>query len=563
MKKFTNFYTANKIKKWSLPALFFILLISLLIYSVYFLTVSPPSDDISRGFAVGRLSAQDIASNIANTSKLAKLSEEKLAVIFSDNGSLSFDVYDKMLKKKRSIDTGIKNVTDFDVSGDKDLLSLLYLQDNVLYQSIYNAEDADFIETKKLSENAGFVKSAGGYILYNQADKLMVNTPKGNTINIMTADVTQAYIRYSKNQAEIVVAAAEESDSSIYYIKLQDEKVYNFKTLTQVSTNSYTKIRHVMIVPSENSSDVLYSVRDNKSKQVAYYIIDNSETDLENVNSSNISDVDNISKADNSKDSDSHIKIKNLSFLQQDSKPFIISSDPAKILFTKVEDKGNKNYFQIAEMQYKDGEFTDEKMLTKGRISAANPQLIELSGNSYLKYESVNAFSKDVYLASSNPDIIEKSSHLMKGEMKSVFTDSLSYAAFAYAFSLSYLGYIFIFAALIFFSSMFFFVGWTERNPHILMMIIAAAHLFAAILTLNTYLLNTQNSMNLPEYLTVPLIPLTLTTLSIAAGLWIVFAGYDKEQLKHRLWEAYFQFFAVSSVLYMLIYFPFLAYNYL
>lgn len=532
MKKSMIFYTTSKMKKWSFPALFFLFLIFLLIYSVFFLSVSPPSDDMSRGYAAGSLKAEDIASNIANNSRMIKLSDQNLAVILSDNGSLSCDVYDSMLEKTASSYMNLEGVTDFDASGNKDSIMLAYIQDNALHQTILNAEDGTVSGTQKLSDDAEFVKISEGYILYDDGDELLLKTPSENIVSIMNGEINRADMITEGEYIEIAAEVREETDSRIDHIRVENEEITDIRTIGKVSTNSYTKIRNVLIFRDDNHSDVLYSVRDNKSKQISYYLIEDDTA-------------------------------KNLAFLQQDSRPHITNSSPKRILFTKAIDRGNGEYFQIAEMEYEDGEFINEKLLTKGRIFAGSPELIELSGERYLKYEAVNAFSKDVYLASSKPELIEKSTQLMNGELKTILIDSLSFGAFAYAFSLSYFGYIFIFAALIFFSSMFFFVGWTERNPQKLMLIIAAAHLAAGIITLNSYLLSNQNSMQLPGYLMNPLLPLGLTFLTVIAGLWTVFRGYDPEQIKHRLWEAYFQFFAVSSVLYMLIYFPFLAYNYL
>lgn len=532
MKKSMIFYTTSKMKKWSFPALFFLLLITLLIYSVYFLTVSPPSDNISRGFSAGSLKAEDIASNIANSSKMIKLSEQNLAVIFSDNGSLSFDIYDLMLERTKSFDTELQGIADFEVSGDEDMLDFLYIKDKVLYQASYDVKGESLLETQKLAENTEFVKRSEGYLLYNDEDELKLKTPDGDILTLMRGDIAQADLIIEQENIEIAAEVREEGNSRIDHIRLENERLTDLKTAARISTNTYTKVRNIMIFPAEDSSKILYSVRDNKSKQISYYIIENQTSE-------------------------------NLAFLQQDSKPFLIPSASSRILFAKAVEKGNKDYFQIAQMEYINGEFINESILTKGRIFAGSPQSIELSGESYLKYEAVNAFSKDVFLASSKPEVIEKSRQLRNGELKTILTDSVSFAAFAYAFSLTYFGYIFIFAALIFFFSMFFFVGWTERNPHILILIISGAHLFAGLITFSTYLWNTENIMQLPAYLMNPVIPLALIVLSIAAGLWTVFRGYDANQLKHRLWEAYFQFFAVSAGLYMLIYFPFLAYNYL
>ena len=502
---------------------------------IYKDTISTPDQDISRGSFQNYLNADTIEQNISNRSQIIKLNEESFAIGYLEKGNLSFDFYDKNLNKVNQLKTQFLGVKDFAGNINNDQLELYTRADKEIRKSVLDIKSLERIGTDIRIDTANFMKLKGGYLLYGNDNSLGIVVPGGKTyIYKINQKVINADMYIKDQKVKIVYATLSEMETKLKYTEFLDGNFDLPRDISALSTDINRKLRNLSIEADDKNALLIYGIKDSKSQSVAYNTVD-----LNDINAKPVG----------------------IPELHQDSSPIFYEGTNQMILL-KDEIRGNNSYTQVVIEDIQSKEVI--KTLTKGKITAYNPEIIKLGDYIYLKYENVMANKKEIYLASSNPRLIAQSTKPTVDEINTILSNTFIASVFGYVFSLSYFGYIFIFIALLFFCAMLFFVSWTERNPHKIIIGSAIMHLIAQIMTMNSFLIqNPPANISLPIYLQNPIIVILLILVSMAISLMFIFFRHTKEEMKQKLWGTYFEFFTVNTMLYMLIFFPYLAVYYI
>ncbi len=502
---------------------------------IYSDTLNTPDSKISRGILQNALNAETIEQNISNRSQLVKLNEDTFALGYLEKGSLSFDFYDKELNKVNQLETAFKRVSDFAAIINKDKVNLFTIADKNIRKSVLDMKSLERIGQDIRIDTADFMKLKDGYLVYGNDSSLGLVYPDGKTyIYKINEKVIDADIYINDQGVKIVFATKQDMQTQLKYTEFLDGNFSSSRNLISLSTDINRKLRNLSIESDDKNSMLIYGIKDSKSQSVAYNTLD-----LSDVNSEPVSIAD----------------------MNQDSPPIFYEGTNQMILL-KDEVRGNNVYTQVVIEDIKSKEV--KMNLTKGKITAYNPEIITLGEDNYLKYENVMANKKEIYLASSKPSLIKKTLKPSVDEMNAIISNTFIASIFGYVFSLSYFGYIFIFIALLFFCAMLFFVSWTERNPHKIIIGSAIMHLIAQIMTMNSFLIqNPPTNISLPFYVKNPLIVIAIIVLCMIISLMFIFFRHTKEEMKVKLWGTYFEFFTVNTMLYMLIFFPYLAFYYI
>ena len=520
---------------WGLVILNFLILLLALGTWIYSNTLRPPNPDMSRGILQKILKADTIEQNISNKSKLLDLGDDAFAVGYLEKGNLFFEFYDENLNKVNQLKTEFTGVKDFDIKVDGDNYVLYTLADGNIRKTIVESKNLKRIGKDIRIDEADFMVQKDGYLVYGKNDGLGVVEKDGKTYILKTQDkVINADIKVNDEGVKIVYATISDMTTHLRYAKYLNAAFSDYRDIAELGTDINRKLRSLVLEANQNQSTLIYGIKDHKSQNVAYYTVD-------------------IDKAE--------AKPVSVSSLHQDSAPVFYNGTSEMILL--IDDvKGNSVYTQAAIADLNASE--PKKLLTKGKITAYNPEMISINGHDYLKYENVMANKKEVYLASSSPSIMEKTSKPSVDEVNGILGETVAASVFGYAFSLSYFGYIFIFISLLFFSAMLFFVSWTERNPGKIIIAAAVMHLIAQLMTMSSYLIqNAPSNIALPFYLKNPVIVIAMIVISLLISLAFIFYRHTRNDMKQRLWGTYFEFFTVNTILYMLIFFPYLAVYYI
>lgn len=115
-----------------------------------------------------------------------------------------------------------------------------------------------------------------------------------------------------------------------------------------------------------------------------------------------------------------------------------------------------------------------------------------------------------------------------------------------------------------YFSQQCCFLWACERKPGKIIIAAAVMHLIAQFMTMSSYLIqNAPSNIALTFYLKNPVIVIAMIIISLLVSLAFIFYRHTRNDMKQRLWGTYFEFFTVNTILYMLIFFPYLAVYYI